>query len=409
MRSFLQLLIAILLAFFCWRHFVGTATRELGADLEVFLAASQRVHSGQDIYMHVYDQDIAARIYGERIPEGTWFNMHYLYPPFLAVLIEPLAAFNHDDSSFYFAVLNYVCLLITAFILSLMTAGSIIGSYSLINRFIFFLLLTAMSDSFYVSFAEGQVNIIVLMFIVLSVWMWLHKRDFPAGALLSVPALLKVSPALLLAGPLRQRRWLIAAAFFITAASAFLLLLLSHIPTAAYSNFFSQFSKTIGTGIQEGQFNLGVHKLMMLLPGAGDSESLRVCLKIFLVLPFIAGLLAMKPGSPLYPVYSTSLLIIGTLIASPITWSHHLVLTILPLTSMLMREEKDAGERIKRGVVFLGFAVLFAKVYSLQAVALQQLPSLLPWIHGGVNIALVVLAVLLVIDGRKLEAPESIP
>lgn len=403
MQPVLRVLIVIFALAISWRLFVSLGSREMAADLAVYEVASERLYAGQDIYLHDYNHDVADKIYKGTPPAAVWFQLHYLYPPFFAAALKPLIPATHEETKFFFDVFNYFLLVFSGVFLTKITAHSIVGQVHYLYRFTTIFFLMVAYDSFYINFAEGQVNIIVLALILGFLELWLQKRDIFSGALLSSAMLLKMSPVLLIAAPIRSKQHKVTMGFLLTAIIAIGALYFAPIPQSGYMNFLHQFWNLTGGSMEEGLLNISLQKIILTLFGMKSSSIGRIAFKVGILSVSGFVIAKMNPKSVKYPIYATSILILGMIAVSPITWSHHLVLLFLPFAALLVKDSGSTVANNRRLTIFFGFVLFFSKIYLFQMYVLHEYPVLLPWYYTFINCGLITLAIILYTDSRVAE------
>ena len=176
-------------------------SRRMG-DLNCFLRPAWAVRAGQDIY--------------QILDDCGW---HYNYPPFLAIVLTPLAdAPTGEDragmlpyavSAAIWYLINVLCLAIGVHILAkALEENSGLGAVPFGCRRWWALRLwpvLACLAPVGQSLMRGQVNLIVLMCICAALAGLLRKQNLRAGWWLSWPICIKVFPAFLLLYPMARR------------------------------------------------------------------------------------------------------------------------------------------------------------------------------------------------------------
>jgi hypothetical protein len=227
-RYFLIGLAVLLLAFGCLFELRSALMQSRKGDLNVFLRAAWAVRAGEDIYEATDDND-----------------HHYHYPPFLAVLLVPLA--DPPAGCARPGVLPYAVSVAIWYVLSIVLLAAALD-----------LLATALEATLYApparprpgcrrwwalriypliaclpaiggALMRGQVDMILLALFCGMMACALRGRSVAAGLLLAAAISIKVIPAFLLLYPLwkRDTRWLVSCA-------AGLVVFLIVVPTAVF-------------------------------------------------------------------------------------------------------------------------------------------------------------------------------
>jgi hypothetical protein len=165
---------------------VRKAERSTGNDLVGYLAASDALYAGQDPY-HLPD----------RFP--------YIYPLFLAMVVQPLAALDVRPASVLWSALQWGCLLFV-----LRDARLRLGRREIAGAAAIAVIIAVFGDILQSEFLNGQVNLFVLALVVGSIAME-PRRPLAAAALLGAAIAIKLTPALMLVYWIVRRRFAVAA------------------------------------------------------------------------------------------------------------------------------------------------------------------------------------------------------
>ena len=176
-------------------------TRRMG-DLDVFLRAAWAVRNGEDLYAITSDND--------------W---HYLYPPFYAIVMWPLAdPPKGADTTGYvpYAVsvaivylLNVFCLFLGVHVLAgaveeragWQTQPRFCRRWWMLRLWPILVCILPIGHTL----MRGQVNLIVLALLCATMACWLRQQNFRAGLWLSLAVCIKLIPVYLLVYPLWKR------------------------------------------------------------------------------------------------------------------------------------------------------------------------------------------------------------
>ncbi|HOW59766.1 MAG TPA: glycosyltransferase family 87 protein [Candidatus Omnitrophota bacterium] len=167
----------VLTAFFIG---VGISTVYRGAlgpkqrtDLVVYLKAAEMINS-----------DRANHLYGIE----TSRHFHYVYSPFLAILLTPLERLPVAVSVFFFYIISVAALLGALFLSRSFREKSQNIDWQIVISAIFCL------PVFLQTFSRGQLGIIMLFLAILIFYSYLNRWRFVAGFLLGFAISLKISP-----------------------------------------------------------------------------------------------------------------------------------------------------------------------------------------------------------------------
>src|SRR5262249_33666507 len=133
----------------------------------------------------------------------------YIYPPLLAVLLEPLTAFSCQDASRIWRLANAL----------IWVAVTILLAYQLwrrwsAHRLLAVALVVIASGCSYLllyGLLLGQVILLILGGIVLAAWLLEHGHPFTAGLVLAFLTLIKLLPAILILYLLLRGNWRVVA------------------------------------------------------------------------------------------------------------------------------------------------------------------------------------------------------
>ena len=186
-------------------------------DFVSYYTAARGFNGPGNIYDLVYLQTIAENVGIMRPIEVVYGRIYpYVYPPLLAFYLQPLARLKY-------ALAYRVWLLFTWALLPLVvmgTLGLIRGIVvrrrppELLSALLAVLFLYALP--FDVDINQGQVNILLLLFMLTSLYLAHVRRwDWGAGVALAMAAWIKLTPTLLLLFFGMNRRWRVAAGFVV--------------------------------------------------------------------------------------------------------------------------------------------------------------------------------------------------
>ncbi len=185
---------------------------EVGADFRSFYLAGRAARVRADLYdVATLTRLGASQKLGRPYP--------YLYPPFFAYAMTPLAALPAAAAAALWSVTG-ACVLGAGLAVHVRTlhraheapgaaGGGTRGAAELATLAALLLALLPLRDNI----AMGQVNLVVLGAVLLALGALAAKRDMLAGTALAVAALIKVTPAIFLLLFLARRRYRAAAAF----------------------------------------------------------------------------------------------------------------------------------------------------------------------------------------------------
>jgi hypothetical protein len=326
-------------------------------DSPSYYIAAQGLRRHVNIYDDRAFQELGAEIFGKSV-----IVYPYIYPPLLAQILLPLTALPEET---YFLILFFInlllalyCLYLMADVLDLKKAGSALPALFL------FVLLVA-NHPLEITIHHGQINLLVLAFVLLFLKFQKSGKVSAAGLFLALAVLIKIYPAILILPALVTRKWKSVLAF--AAASAGLgLASLAASGTALWAGFIrSTIEVFLGKptsvfirGFQSSPNNLSLKGMLdqaaslfrfpaWLVPVA----YVLAAAGLFLTMAAAARKTGLKADIPL----QGALLLIATLILAPLTWSHHYTIMMFPLAYVFARAIRE-----RRYAAFLPFALLGA-------------------------------------------------
>lgn len=264
----------------------------------------------------------------------------YIYPPFLAVVLRPITAFSYHRANQLWFAAN---LLLFAASAALLMTWRPVAATPLARAGVLFAML-----NFYPTFRAfqcGQVGLVLLFLLSGALWCLERGRDPLAGWLVAIAAAIKLTPAVLVIWMLAARRWRAAA----WSAAASVALLAISVAGAGWSNhvaFVSDFLPVLSRGAAtfanqslEGFLaRLGLDVSMNVFEFVDEPLWLRAAGRIggaalLIVSLWVAGRSARR-GESCGP--GIGLVVLASLLASPISWEHHFVLALVPLAVLIV-------------------------------------------------------------------------
>ena len=350
----LVLVYAVVIAPLTWKDVV---TAKHGRDYATYHYAAIVAASGHDPY-ETRALDALARA------EHTRGNVHPFFypPPFLLTMIwaVPMSLASGYRAYFWINQAALVLVLRRWFALPLLAIGVLLATF------------TPIPDDI----RMGQANLVVLLFAVLGLWR-------TSGALVSLAAMCKMSPALYLAQWIAERRWR-PVAIAVAGAAAWSVVALAVVRPPYQLEFYRDVLPGFSTGEYHGltvPISLPAnHSLADWFnrwwPGRNDhvlSETARLAIAISsLALTAVAAWFARTRRDALGSALFAGALTVVLLVTPVYTYEHHLVFLLLPLGALAAAAD--------RGI--LGPPLLVAAVLAYGCVAWP-----LTWIRAASSAA----------------------
>jgi len=333
-------------------------------DSPSYYVAAQGLRRHVAIYDDRAFQDLGAELFGKSV-----IVYPYIYPPPLAQILIPLAALPEEA---YFQVLyginlllTLLCLYLMVDVLELKTGGpGGAGRAGTLPVLFLFVLLVA-NHPLEITIHHGQINLLVLAFVLLFLKFEKSGKSPAAGLFLALAVLIKIYPVLLILPALFARKWRSVAAF----AGATIALALASLAASGPALWAGFLRSTVEVflgkpasvfirGFQSSPNNLSLKGLLaqavslFRLPTAtAPAVYVLAAAGMFVLLLATARRTGLASDIPL----QGALLLIATLILAPLTWSHHYTVVMFPLAYVFARAVRE-----RRYAAFLPFAVLGA-------------------------------------------------
>jgi hypothetical protein len=320
-RVLLLLLLAVGAYYVAWSvaQWVTLTPESLRFDFVNYFGGAQAVAHGTDIYADF------KRGWGTE----AWV-VAYIYPPFFAEVLAPLTPLG---------------LLAAARIWLLAVQAALFGSLVLLMRINpelgragrrLFLLAALGFMPVYLNLKFQQVATVWLLLLTGCLWAALRRRDGFCGSLVALAASLKVSPVFLIPLMVRLGRWRIA---LLASVSLLVLTAISVLLAPGSWQFFTVVLPRIGLGTanwDNGSVDGLVSRIVEFSPGllggaTQGAAKLAIALSAVLVIGATVWQARAAANGGWQLRLSVAALVTALLIASSVTWQHHLVTLLLPI------------------------------------------------------------------------------
>jgi Glycosyltransferase family 87 len=324
-RVLLMLVVAAALYYLTWSvvQWVTLTPAALRFDFVNYFGGAQAAAHGTDIYADF------KRSWGTQ----AWV-VAYIYPPFFALVLAPLTSLG---------------LLTAARIWLLAVQAAFFGSLALIlkihpelsrsgRRLVLLASLGFMPV--YLNLKFQQVATVWLLLMTATLWAALRRRSGLAGAFIATAASLKVSPIFLIPLFARLGRWRIAALGTVT---LIVVTVISMVAAPGSWQFFTVVLPRIGLGTanwDNGSIDGLVSRIVLLAPDLfGGATQVAAKVVIAAVAVLVIGVTLWFARSSAEQAWtlrlSVAALMSSLLIASSVTWQHHLVTLLLPMATAM--------------------------------------------------------------------------
>ncbi|HZE88120.1 MAG TPA: glycosyltransferase family 87 protein [Verrucomicrobiae bacterium] len=293
----------------------------------------------------------------------------YIYPPFLAVVLRPLAALPYHRANQVWFLLNAALFAASVGLLVTWRRGAVAPEAAGAIAFA--------SMNFYPTFRAlqcGQVGMILLFLTAAALWSLERERDGLAGTAIAIAAAIKLTPAILiafffLAGRHRAGRASLVAGTACAAVSIagagfdnHVVFLRDFLPTlsrgaATFANqSLTGFLARLATGA-----TMNAYEFLEGPPWLGAAS--RASSAAVLLASLALGARAARRGRT---AEGLSLVVLGSLLASPISWEHHFIAALVPIAVLLvLATESGTVPGWRAGALLAGYALIAVNGYDL--------------------------------------------
>ncbi|TET33327.1 MAG: DUF2029 domain-containing protein [Planctomycetota bacterium] len=329
-------------------------------DFKTFYAACSFEHgSGENLYdlQHLHRTARKSGIGGHVYP--------YLYPPFLALVAKPLTAFPPGTAQKLWTVIGAILMALSAAACTLIASSRVKGDgeRSILPELVLYGLALLFALPYRNNIYIGQVNIIVLAFLVLSLLFYYRRSDLLAGAFLGCAVMIKITPAVLVLFFIARRRFKIVVGLALSLIGLFALTLFLG-GWKVWADFFSLLAVLLSGADIPGLFpidavyNFSMRGLFLRFISSRPAAMVFATLSLLLLLALITCLTWKTRKERAAEVLILPFFVL-MIIASPLTFLHH-VIYLLPC-AVLANAYMTALPRPKREfhifVIFLIIAV----------------------------------------------------
>jgi hypothetical protein len=324
-RVLLMLVIVAALYYVTWSvvQWATLTPAALRFDFVNYFGGAQAAAHGTDIYADF------KRSWGTE----AWV-VAYIYPPFFALVLAPLTSFGLLAAARIWLLAVHAAFLVAiALILRIHPELSRSGRRLLLLASLGFMPI-------YLNLKFQQVATVWLLLVTATLWAALQRRDGVAGGFIALAASLKLTPIFLIPLFARLGRWRIALA-----GGALLVALTAVTMLAAPGSwqFFTVVLPRIGLGTanwDNGSIDGLVSRIVQLSPtllGAATQPvaKLLIALLAAAVIGWTIWCARGGPDQAWTLRLSVAALMTALLIASSVTWQHHLVTLLLPIATAI--------------------------------------------------------------------------
>jgi hypothetical protein len=322
----LRMVMLIVLLFSMARFFVDGMGLQLmgrslsqGGDFMPYYVSGAMLRDG----LNIYDTELSASLtlqYTGREPV-TQGAVGYLYPPLIALLMMPITLLPVEIAYRLWVVIQAASLFVSIYFLA--------RNLPMLGKWAWPLLLILALNMYpvYLAIDIGQVNMLVLLSLALTIHFARRGQLLWAGVWIGVGAMIKVVPLVLIGFFFLQKRWMVLIGALISVVALFGVAMLVAGPNTVMSFFSSTLSSTIPSQVAI-PANASIHGLIYRLTTTLGVPEIGTAVRWVLVLLCLGtvSLFSLKtyelPSAPF--LVAMSLWITAIFIISPTTWEHNL-------------------------------------------------------------------------------------
>jgi alpha-1,2-mannosyltransferase len=329
--------------------------QQVGHDFHVFWQAGYNFATGQPLY-HGY-------------PPGS---RAFKYPPFAALVFQPLAVFPLRVAGALFSLLNLVLWVVAVYLTREIVARTFPERNSSVLPLVLAVVFTA--QFFLDNFHHAQMNGMIFVLVLLGIQAYLHERDLRAAAYLVVATAIKITPIFFIAWLVVRGRRRAALAVPALALACVLLPLLVRGPATGaaelveYYHFFLERHQRGEISQYTADQNLAAfvnrmtrqqadakHASHIYLPTSERTAQLTYrVLWAAVLLIFLAKLALLRIRRAPLSAFELSMVFLTGLLLSPITFIAHLVsLLFVYYTFLSVRWDRLSSTGRVAGVLLL--------------------------------------------------------
>jgi len=314
----------------------------------------------------------------------------YLYLPFMAMLFTPLNLAKPETSAFIFNLLNLILIFLVFNTLFHLLSKKNTEKQKIL--FLLFLVLIFSARYLWTNFDLGQINLLIVWFILLGYQKMLDNKTVPATVFFTLATGFKIIPVIFLF-------WFFVRKFslrhLLISAGIFIILLLLPFPFRGYEQSIRDlhdfYTHVLYTNLLDNQLfyrftnqSLDAAIGRLFLPSVGDNlhvfpyfpvkpdivPMIALSTKILISIPFLLFIFRQIKSNKILSFFELSLVFLFMHIISSITWKNHLVsmtVILIPLFYLMLFNKKLVN------IWFLIIILLLMTILSMSGTSLVGL------------------------------------
>jgi hypothetical protein len=360
-----------------WRHL--TAPDFDVNDFKAYYTAALAVRTGQaDSFLY----SDPSRLNLGLLPAQPWVDFAvshgiphpsaYIYPPFFAILLAPLTLMAYHEANLAWFALNAALMAGSVALLVRLAVGRL-GRFEAVPA----AAVAFVSLNFYPTIRAmqcGQAGFVLLFLIAAALAALLKGRDATAGFCLALASAIKLTPIVLIvwlawAGRRRAAAW---AAGFLAGFASISILIAGWANHVLYvTGFLPSLSRGAATYANQsinGFLNrLLTEQSMTVFDFSNEPVTVWILTRLAAAALMIAAFAVTRPwaGPETRRLeLGYGLVVLTTLLVSPISWEHHYILALLPL-ALMIGEAARAGSLRTIGVLSVAYVAMAVDIFEL--------------------------------------------
>lgn len=271
----------------------------------------------------------------------------YVYPPLLANLLTPLTLIKFSIAKILWtAIINPVLIFLVIYISIKLADGSA-------QKKIFLFFIIIIFNPVYETIAYGQVNILILLTVILTLYFYKNKQNLLSSACLSIGIFLKIFPIILLIYFLfiKDLKYIfITIAFCLIILAGLILLNGFEINYIYFTNVLIGFAAGAGSGTE----NLSIFSIFQYFFNNNISTLILYLFVLVILLASFKKYFSINNNSFLFIIVSSIMLLLPKTV-----WEHHyLLLYVIPVILVL-------NNFLDNKKIFLSFIIFWA-IFSVE-------------------------------------------
>lgn len=357
--------IALLLAFSFYLFVIDAAGRQL-VDLDIYYQSAQHLAQG----LNIYKTPVMVQNRWGYLTEGF-----YLYPPILAYALSLLPKIEYPTIKLLWCGLSWVCIVASAACLASLMQFSRAIALSFLPRFALTLFFTICFEPVYSGISDGQVAGLILLTICSFFLCYAKQSLYAAGAVLGIAASIKITPALLLLVPLKNKHWKVFVAFGLLVLASLALPLFSSNTHVVWDFFDYLQGLSVDARHRDFPFNYAFDKAILLPFGLQDLVTLRWGIKAFVLVLPVALVMRAKLSSTKANLTYLAFVSCCMVLSSPIMWFHHLAWILPAITVFTMNNEHTGKRSLRYFTLAIGYFFAISQTHLIQFQVFMNNPA----------------------------------